>query len=295
MFVTWACDIKINLALRILDKRGDGYHDICSLFWRLRSPETLDVRIGSDSDRLTVLGASIPGENILSRTCWHIRSAYGLDALPPVDIRLYKRLPMGGGVGAGSGNAAALIRCFNALSVFGDESLPGIGALGADVAFLASDHALAIARGVGDILEGIDGDLQIDAVIFFPEWSSDTARAYSALDEERIAERVSAPLKADEARDEAMWVLDRLRNGLWAGLLPNDFIPVVGHEEQYGALIDAARSSGALAWGLCGSGSAYFSLFARENSACGIASLLETIEKKEKNEFQWLRQILVLE
>jgi 4-diphosphocytidyl-2-C-methyl-D-erythritol kinase len=148
--------------------------------------------------------------------------------------------------------------------------------------------------GTGEVLEALNENLRLSAVIFFPEWSADTAGAYRVLDEARTLGR-AAITGADEAGEEAASVLERLKDGRRVGTLPNDFVTVAGHESQYGMLSGLSSAYGALAWGLCGSGSAYFSLFRPGDSGFGIKSIAETIRKKEKNEFKWLRQILVLE
>jgi 4-diphosphocytidyl-2-C-methyl-D-erythritol kinase len=294
MFVVGACDIKINLTLRVLGRRRDGYHDIRSLFWRVRSPETLEVNFDAERDSLEVIGAEIPGENIVWRTCRQMRETYGDESLPPIEMRLYKHLPAGGGVGAGSGNAAALLRLLRAALYFGNDRAFRSESLGADVAFLASGYALAFASGVGEALEEIKGDLALAAAIFFPEWSAGTEAAYRALDEAR-AVRGAEISREKDAREEAAFVLKRLSGGLTVGSLPNDFIACSGHEDQYGALAELSSSSGALAWGLCGSGSAYFSLFARDCAKNGVKSLFDALRERKKSEFKWLRQILVLE
>jgi 4-diphosphocytidyl-2-C-methyl-D-erythritol kinase len=294
MFVSGTCDIKINLTLRVLGKRGDGYHDICSLFWRLESPEALEANFFAEKDRLIVTGADIPGENILTRTCRHIRNVYGDDFLPPVEIRLHKHLPGGSGVGAGSGNAAEFLRLVRDTRGFdGGDMPPGVASLGADVAFLASGHSLAVACGVGDILHGIEGNLRMSAVVFFPCWSANTAHAYHMLDAAREAGRCGAISEA-EARDEALSLLESLWCGRVVGEIPNDFIACAGHEDKYTEIEGMAAAAGAAAWGLCGSGSSYCALFRPEAAVDGKKQIFRTIlEKKDK--FQWLRQILVLE
>ncbi|MDR2780446.1 MAG: 4-diphosphocytidyl-2C-methyl-D-erythritol kinase [Synergistaceae bacterium] len=293
MFLAGTCFIKLNLTLRVLSRRKDGYHDIFSLFWRLRSPEVVEADFDSGRDSLEVSGADIPGENILTRVCRHIRSVYGGDSLPPVSIRLRKHIPTGSGVGAGSGNAAAFLQIFRALR--GKGPAPGVSSLGADVAFLASGHSLAFASGIGDILEGLSGDLRLAAAVFFPEWSVGTSSAYDALDEMRARGDAGA-LSAHEAREETVSVLGLLRRGERAGMLPNDFIHCAGHDDKYAALRGAADIAGALAWGLCGSGGAFFALFAPEDASVRMSAMFEAIREKDgKEKFQWLQQILVLE
>jgi 4-diphosphocytidyl-2-C-methyl-D-erythritol kinase len=295
MFVTGHCDIKINLTLRILDKRADGYHNICSLFWRRSSPETLQADFYAERDRLIVTGAEIPGENILTVACRHIRSVLGDGFLPPVEIILHKCLPMGGGVGAGSGNAAAFLRLVRMVAGSGDDlSFPGVASLGADVSFLASGYSLAIGCGVGDVLHGIEGDLNMSGLIFFPSWSVGTAQAYRMLDEARAVGRSVSESGEEQARDEAEALLDDLRYGRTIGGIPNDFMTCAGHEDEYAVLEDLASSSGASVWGLCGSGSGYFALFRPQDAAIGMQRVFYAIREK-KYSLNWLRQILVLE
>jgi 4-diphosphocytidyl-2-C-methyl-D-erythritol kinase len=293
MFISGACDIKLNLTLRVLNRRRDGYHNICSLFWRLRSPEVLEVDFSAGSDYLTVTGADISGENILTRTCRHIRDVYGAGSLPPIGIRLHKHLPAGGGVGAGSGNAAALLRLVKSAYGFGGGEMAGVASLGADVAFLASAHSLAIACGVGEVLRGVAGALPLSAVIFFPCWSSNTPHAYRSLDLARASGH-SSPVTEDAAVGEAESLLGALASGSIVGEIPNDFMCCAGHEDKYSALESMACSTGSLAWGLCGSGSSYFALYRPHDAAGGVRRMFEAI-RHNSEKFKWLQQILFLE
>ncbi|MDR1132936.1 MAG: 4-diphosphocytidyl-2C-methyl-D-erythritol kinase [Synergistaceae bacterium] len=286
------CPIKLNLTLRVLSKRPDGYHEISSLFWRLRSPESLEVCFDSGKDVLSVFGDDIPGENLVTRAIRHIRDVFGDDSFPPADVRLYKRIPTGSGLGAGSGNAAAVIGLFK--RIYGGVKDAGLDlvSVGADVAFLAGDSEAALARGRGEVLEDLNGRPKAVAALFFPHWRSDTGRAYETLDEAR-EHGAARSVSASEARDEAVSVFGLLKDGRGIGLLPNDFLRCAGHEREYGEIGALAGENGALAWGLCGSGSAYFALFGLEDDV-GLRSMLGAI-KEEKNRFQWLRKILVLE
>jgi 4-diphosphocytidyl-2-C-methyl-D-erythritol kinase len=286
------CPIKLNLTLRVLSKRCDGYHEISSLFWRLRSPESLEACFSSGKDVLSVFGDDIPGENIVIRAIRHIRDVCGDDAFPPADLRLYKRIPMGSGLGAGSGNAAAVVGLFRRIYCGIKDAALDLVSVGADVAFLAGEHEVALVRGMGEVLERLNGRPKTAVALFFPHWRSDTRRAYESLDEAR--ERgVAVIVSESEARDEAISVFGFLKDGRRIGLLPNDFLYCVGHEREYGEISALADESGALAWGLCGSGSAYFALFDPDDDA-GLRGMLGAI-KNEKDGFQWLRKILVLE
>ncbi|MDR3165371.1 MAG: 4-diphosphocytidyl-2C-methyl-D-erythritol kinase [Synergistaceae bacterium] len=284
--------MKLNLTLRVLGKRHDGYHEINSLFWRLRSPESLEACFGSARESLSVLGDDIPGENIIIRAIRHIRDVCGGDAFPPADLRLYKRIPTGSGLGAGSGNAAALIDLFRRIYGGTKDAALDLVSIGADVAFLAGSREAALVSGRGEVFEDLNGSPRAVVVLFFPHWRSDTRRAYEMLDEVRARGSVGA-VSESEARDEAISVFSFLKDGRRIGLLPNDFLCCVGHEREYSEISALADESGALAWGLCGSGSASFVLF-DPNDDVGLRAMLGAI-KNGKDGFHWLRKILVLE
>ena len=284
--------MKLNLTLRVLGKCPDNYHEISSLFWRLRSPETLEACFGSGKDGLSVFGDDIPGENLVTRAIRHIRDVCGDDSFPPVNLRLYKSIPTGSGLGAGSGNAAAAVGLFRRIGGGTKDAALDLFSVGADVVFLAGDDEAALVSGRGEVLEGLNGRPKAAVMLFFPHWRSDTRRAYEMLDEAR-EKGIASSVSVSEARDEAVSVLGLLKDGGRAGLLPNDFLCCAGHEREYGEIAALADGSGALAWGLCGSGSAYFALFDPEDDA-GLCLMLAAI-KDGKNGFQWLRKILVLE
>lgn len=297
MYYIETCSLKINISLRVLRKREDGYHEIHSLFWRKRSPEVLEISPGASGDRVAVSGAEIPGENILVRSCCYLRSRYGNDVLPPLAMNLFKHLPMGSGVGAGSGNAAALLRWFERTNAGCRMDFRDVASLGADVAFLASGYDLAFADGIGEILSGVDETLDIPAIVFFPKWASDTRRAYAVLDEQRKRDGAKCDMMdAASAREESVIFLNRLRSGERVGILPNDFISCMSlYESCYDDLYDIVESAGAQAWGLCGSGSACFALFGRRDAGEVLPALAERLSNEASSRFSWLQKIMVLE
>ena len=297
MTFTEMCSIKINLNLRVLGLREDGYHEIHSLFWRKKSPEVLDITLSSE-DKITVFGAEIPGENILSRTCRYLRSHCGDATLPPVDIKLYKHLPMGSGIGAGSGNAAAMLRWF-ARYTGRKLNINDTATLGADVAFLASDCNLATADGIGEILTGTDSKLDLTAVILFPSWTVNTAKAYAEIDKIRCYNKSKCDNirkdKKEQAAKESFEILNSLKSGRSVGLLPNDFIDCLrDYSTYYENIYTSADRAGALAWGLCGSGSASFALFGN-SSQDAVAEFFHRISKDCGGLLSSLNKTLVLE
>ena len=284
------CSIKINLNLRVLRKRDDGYHEIHSLFWRRRSPEVLEICTEGMQDDIRVEGANIPGENLLLKVCSFLRARFGAEALPPLSMRLSKFLPMGSGIGAGSGNAAALLSWFESLNEGMRLNSAEIGKLGADVAFLASNYDLALANGIGEELEGVDCELNLPGVILFPTWGSDTREAYGAIDRMREAQGTAVEVVTrEQAQRESLDILCRLGERKFVGFVPNDFMSChIDHLSCYNEAYTAFEKSGALAWGLCGSGSSCFGLF---TSPAERASAVSSHLRK----FSWLQKIMVME
>src|SRR5687768_6585994 len=102
------------------------------------------------------------------------------------EIEIVKNIPIGGGLGGGSADAAAVLRILNSLAAkpVSEEALFTLGGqLGSDVPFLVSDYAMAMAWGRGDKLLRLDPLPSRDVQLFFPPFGIDTAQAYTLLDE----------------------------------------------------------------------------------------------------------------
>ena len=132
------CPIKINLILRVFSKLPNGYHEIYSLFWQKTAAERLTIRPKYDEiigDSLNIEGMKIEGENLVTKA---LAAARKRAEIPPLDVELEKFFPAGSGIGAGSGNAGAMLKLLAAK--YGARlSAEETAHLGADVAFLASD------------------------------------------------------------------------------------------------------------------------------------------------------------
>lgn len=281
------CPVKINITLRILGKRDDGYHELVSAFWRKNGAERLTIHpINGENinDELEIRGAELQGENLLTKT---LRMARVTNPdIPPLRMELDKAYPAGSGIGAGSGDAAALIRFLQ--EKYGVLREPdAVARLGADVAFLADGSEAALAAGIGDQLTPMEHMGGLTWVLAFPEWPSGTASAYAALDELR-ARCPSVGFSASGCIEEAREITARLRAKERVGLLPNDFIEVaaIEHGDEYRAAFDAAAES-SLAWGLCGSGSAFFA----------VCADLESAKRTERKftEYNWVIKTAIME
>ena len=175
---------KVNLALRILGRNPDGYHSIETIFQRieLADPVTVRVTSGSRSLRCDALRGEAPEENLGFRAA----DAYARATGWPRGFEIYvdKRIPIGGGLGGGSADAAAVLRILNALSPapLASQHLLGIAAgLGADVPFLTSDHVIALGWGRGEILQSLTALPQRSLALIVPSSGMATKDAYARV------------------------------------------------------------------------------------------------------------------
>jgi len=154
--ITLPSPAKLNLFLHITGRRPDGYHELQTLFQFLDYSDELTFTL-TPGQRGIHLADSIPGvpddDNLIIRAARALADLSSKD-LPGVTIHLKKRLPMGGGLGGGSSNAATTLVGLNHLWQLGlsEDELASTGlALGADVPVFVRGHA-AIGEGVGEIL-----------------------------------------------------------------------------------------------------------------------------------------------
>lgn len=163
-FVQFEARAKINLSLRVVGRRPDGYHDLDSLMARLDLADLveLDFEISPDADALVVdnrLPAALPeGFDGPGNLALKALAAYRAHHLWPergVRIRLEKNIPFGAGLGGGSADCAAVLLMLNraAPKPLPAAELAELGlSLGADVPFCLSGRVLARAEGVGERL-----------------------------------------------------------------------------------------------------------------------------------------------
>jgi 4-diphosphocytidyl-2-C-methyl-D-erythritol kinase len=160
MSTRWPSPAKLNLFLYITGQRADGYHTLQTLFQFLDYGDTITIDVRHDGElRLLTPVDGVPNEeNLIVRAARMLmRAAAESGRLPEgagADISIDKRLPMGGGLGGGSSNAATVLVALNHLWRCGlsVDELATMGlTLGADVPVFVRGHA-AFAEGVGEVL-----------------------------------------------------------------------------------------------------------------------------------------------
>ena len=182
---------KINLFLRITGRRANGYHDLQSVFQFLSLCD--DVSLTLRCDAQIVRTTEVPGVPAASDLM--VRAATALQRASAcgqgVDIAVQKRIPMGGGLGGGSSDAASVLLGLNVLwgLHWPLERLAEIGlALGADVPVFVRGRA-AWAEGVGEKLKPIDVE-EAAVILALPDVSVSTAEVFGAQE----LTRTSIPL-----------------------------------------------------------------------------------------------------
>ena len=187
---------KVNLALRVLAREDDGFHSIETVFLRLELGDDVELRITTGKRSLKCYEMrDWPAEaNLAYRAALLFAEEVGWPK--GFEIEIVKNIPIGGGLGGGSADAAAVLRILNALApkpVSDDALLNLAGVLGSDVPFLASDYAMALAWGRGDRLLRLNPLPSRDVQLFFPPYGIDTGEAYALLDETRDTGASSHP------------------------------------------------------------------------------------------------------
>lgn len=270
-----AAPAKVNLVLRVLHGRADGYHEIETLFQAIDLLDDVRVeRVGSGI-QLDVHGAHLGPleQNLAYRAAAALRDRFGL--AEGMRISLTKRIPAGAGLGGGSSDGAAVLRCLAALlGLEGDERVTEIGAeLGSDVPFFLGSSPLSWGRGRGEVLDPLTSLPPADMVLISPPVHVSTAEAYRALDASRRGSSGSAEA-SDAIDDVPNEPLDSWR--ALARQACNDFQDVMSraHPEIARSLV-ALQQAGATLSLLSGSGSTCFGLFEDAAGARGAAARLQ--------------------
>jgi 4-diphosphocytidyl-2-C-methyl-D-erythritol kinase len=254
---------KINLGLRVLGRGEDGYHSLETLFLRLALADDVEVTLRARERTLecTSEGVDISGLGpVEGNLAFRAAALYARESGRPdagFAIRIHKRIPLGGGLGGGSADAAAVLRALDSLSPspLGRPALMNLAlALGADVPFLASGERYALGWGRGERLLALPAPEPRRVELLLPPYGVSTAAAFGWLAAARGARHAEAGLL--EAAGLDRW--DRISE-----LAANDLeAPVLQRHPDLAAGLDLLRSRGASVARMTGSGSTLFGVFA---------------------------------
>ncbi|MGB0866287.1 MAG: 4-(cytidine 5'-diphospho)-2-C-methyl-D-erythritol kinase, partial [Granulosicoccaceae bacterium] len=154
----WSAPAKLNLFLHITGRRDDGYHLLQTIFQLLDWGDTLDFRLREDGriQRVNQVEGVPETEDLTVRAALALQRQSGTSV--GADIRLHKVLPMGGGVGGGSSDAATTLLALNLLwgLHWGVDELADLGAsLGADIPVFVRGET-AWGEGIGEVLSPLE-------------------------------------------------------------------------------------------------------------------------------------------
>lgn len=266
---------KVNLRLRIFARGDDDFHPLETILCRLDLCDRLRLRRREEAGvTLRLSGpeqAPEGGGNLAVRAAELFLARAGADY--GIEIELEKNLPPGSGLGAGSSDAAAVLRLLAAEAdpPLEEGELLAMGSeLGSDVPFFVSDAPLAVGWGRGDRLLPIPAPDPLPMLVLQPDLQLSTAEAYARWD--RWYEEASTEVER-QAFELSMSALTS-----WSGirsLAVNDFEPVVyGWHPQLGVLRDRLAETEPLVAMLSGSGSALFAAYEDEEQRDGVAAEL---------------------
>ncbi len=249
---------KINLVLRVLGRRPDGYHELETIFQTISLHDTLRFRFrpsGSFGLSLEADSPEVPLDqrNLVYKSCLAFHERFPLRC--SIEITLQKRIPVESGLGGGSSNAACTLL---ALSRYCGEpsdtqALVEIaGRLGADVPFFLHGGT-ALGTGRGDVVEQLSDTPPLPVLIVRPPVSCSTAEIYRKYDEAGL---LTAPRNSIKilVRPESL-------SDLYSHI-ENDLEKVVfSLYPEFDSIKKRLLDTGAAAAALSGSGSALFGLF----------------------------------
>jgi len=253
--LTLPAPAKLNLMLHILGRRPDGYHELQTIFQFLDYGDELSFALREDGEVcLQTPVADVPHDsNLIVKAARALKERSGCEL--GVDIWLKKVLPMGGGIGGGSSDAATTLLGLNHLWQLGwdEDRLAALGLkLGADVPVFVRGHA-AFAEGVGEILTPVTPE-EPWYVVLVPQVSVSTAEIFS----DPLLTRDTAPIKVRPVPK---------------GNSRNDCLPVVAR--RYPDVRNALNLLGKFTEAkLTGTGSCVFGAFPNKAEADKVSALL---------------------
>lgn len=265
--ITLAAPAKVNLILRVLRKRQDGYHDISSLMQPISLHDEIIIKTEHGSGiTLSCSNPAVPSDsaNLAFQAAELFLNATGLSCR--IDLDITKNIPAGAGLGGGSSDAATVLCGLNTLlsAGLGADELMRLGArLGSDVPFFVLGTP-AIATGRGEILEGVTLP-RFWYVLVNPGFEISTVWAYKNLDLTKT--------RQDYILSYSCEVFENLDN--LAQIMVNDLeAAVFSRYPDICAIKEAILAVGARAALMSGSGSTVFGLFREREAAVKAADRL---------------------
>jgi 4-diphosphocytidyl-2-C-methyl-D-erythritol kinase len=249
---------KINLFLRVTGRRGDGYHELDSVFLPLSLADEIRLEIRAADEPLVSVNCNLPElarskDNLAARAARSFMSEF--DLVADISIDLKKQIPIGAGLGGGSSDAATVLCMMAAAAQLTDDDAAGrlrriALTLGADVPFFLDPQPSRVA-GIGERIVTIEGVPSMPIVIAVPPFEVSTAAIFRAL------EPAGWSGETPHEHIEAI-----IRGEISPEFLVNDLAAVaIAQFPEIRRLKGLLEDSGARAAQMSGSGGAVFGVF----------------------------------
>jgi 4-diphosphocytidyl-2-C-methyl-D-erythritol kinase len=251
---------KINLDLRVLNKNPDGFHEMRTVFHTISLADTITVEF--EAARRTEISIDDPlaiADNLIVRAARSVLDALKVKAR--VHFRLSKKIPMGGGLGGGSSNAAAVVLALPVLAERAlalEKMMELAAALGSDVPFFLLGGA-AVGVGRGTELHPLPDLAEEPILLAVSGLHVSTPEAYKGLNRGSTFNGSSQSINSFQA---AVWALDQARSAaVVSSICQNDFEASVFRQHPRLKTIRSKLSEVSEGARMTGSGSSIFALF----------------------------------
>lgn len=254
---------KLNLGLAVLTKRPDGFHDIRTIFQTISLADDLRIEFtpAKQTEIEVTSTVAIPGENIAAKAARLVLNAIKIQG--HVRINIEKNIPMGGGLGGGSTDAAAVLMALPALTGKPIDAPMLAAELGSDVPFFLYGGC-ALGMGRGEELYPLPDPEPAHGLLLTPDVHVSTKDAYTALARPSVT-GLTQPFESPILKElqSLAWALEvHAPREVWANDCTNDFEAVVFR--QYPILEKLRRKLGRMGAAparMTGSGAALFGFF----------------------------------
>lgn len=248
---------KINIGLKVVGRRQDGYHDLQTVFYPISLSDSLEVTALKNEDRpfeLLVNGITFQGEdkdNLVVKVYLALKEEF---ELPPVRIYLTKHIPVGAGLGGGSSDAANMMKLLNdmfSLGLSDKEMEARLSPFGADCPFFIHNKPV-YAEEIGDKFSPVSLSLKgYHLLLVKPDINISTALAYRGV----RPEMPSVDLKT---------LITQTPFHLWRDVIVNDFEEsIFPNHPEIAAIKQTLYDMGAIYASMSGSGSSVYGVFSR--------------------------------
>ena len=259
--ITVSSPAKVNLYLNVVSRYKNGYHGLRSIFSQINLCDTMSFSVAEGSQNIvTVENVELPPDNLITKAAEMFQST--LHHIPfYVNIRTEKHIPMGGGLGGGSSNAAAVLNVLNTMykTNYSYAILQKMGAkLGADVPFFIKGGVQRVF-GIGQIVSPLPTRINLPLLFVFPKTRVNTAAAYAAMDNCHICGNTYSEQKCYRLVRDGLLTgnIDHIAAGLYNKfeevIFPNNpELPQIKSDlVKCGALAALMSGSGSTMFGLC--------------------------------------------